>query len=369
MRTQFKIIHFHPNGSMASIFVAPLIQAERKRGYESTLITSVKQLAGEGTVIPYDINFRNLPGIIFAFIKICIVLSGKRPNVVISHNAKSSFLPLLAARIVGVQCRVYYNHGVPFMGYHGLVRWVLKLFEILNCFLATEVVAVSPEMRRLLLGVNPTARISVIGHGSACGIDLDKYNATRYADSPFRQNHGISKNDLVVVFVGRPEKRKGFDLVLKLWCTHFKDTSYKLVLCGPDKTTVLKRIPNIPSNIICMGFIENVPEILAGADCLMLPSLHEGLPYAVLEAMACECVVVANDVSGIQSLVRDGVNGYLVSGNAISNYAEVIKAMKNRGDELADIRGRGLETVRQYSRVDFLPAYLEFIECAMGVSL
>lgn len=357
-----RIIHFHPNGKFASIFVDPLVAAERSCGYSSTMVTSVNLPGTGGRVMPYDVSLRNLPGLLFVFIKICFFLKAQKPNVVITHNAKSSSLPLFAAWLTGVRSRVYYNHGVPFIAYRGFLRYLLKGLERINCTLATDIVTVSSDMRSVLLDLMPAAKVTLIGHGSACGVDLSTYNAPRYAESSFRKDHGIAEDDFVVVFVGRPERRKGYNLVLRLWKDHLREDEYKLVLCGSDVSDVLKILPKIPHNIICMGFAKNIPEVLSNSNCLVLPSLHEGLPYSVLEAMACGCLVVANDIDGIRNLIRSEENGYLIRDNAVLGYASLIKSLRNQTREIDAVRCRALETAQRFSRKQFLPAYIAYIE-------
>ena len=357
-----RIIHFHPNGKYASLFVDPLIAAERSYGYVSTLVTSVCLSNTGGRVIPYDLSLRNLPCLLIAFIKICQFLYSQKPNVVISHNSKSSSLPLLAAWLMGVRSRIYFNHGVSFIAYRGLIRYLLMGLERANCALATNVVTVSSDMRDILLNLKYAEKITIIGHGSACGLDLSIYNGPRYAESSFRKDHGISKDDFVMVYVGRPEGRKGYDLILRLWQEYFREDEYKLVLCGSDASDALKILSKVPRNVICMGFVQNIPEILSNSNSLILPSLHDGLSYAVLEAMACGCIVLANDIDGIRNLIRSGENGYLISNNSAPGFVSVIKSLRYKTRETEAIRRNSLETAQKFSRKQFLPIYLAFIE-------
>lgn len=361
-----KIVHLHPNGKFASQFVDPLILAERSRGYASTIITSTNSSGVDGKIIPYDLSLRNLAGLLLAFAKLCVLFAAQKPNLVVSHNTKSSSLPLLAAWLMGVKSRVYFNHGVPFVGYSGFLRGLLRLLEIINCTLATEIVTVSSDMKNLLLSVKPLAKVSLIAKGSACGIDLATYNASLYADSTFRRDNGILKEDIAMVFIGRPEKRKGFELVLRLWRDHVKDASIKLILCGPEQSDVLKVLTRVPPNVICMGFVNNIPEVLSNVQCLILPSLHEGLSYAVLEAMACNCLVLANDIDGIRNLVRNGHNGYLIKDNSVSGYVSLIFALKARSIEVSNMKLNALETAKLFSRESFLLSYLSTIERIVG---
>lgn len=358
-----KIIHCHPNGRMAAHFVEPLIQAELSQGYQSMMVNSCYVAVGRDKLIRYDLALSNLFGLPWHFLKLFFFLRQQRPDLLVSHNAKSSLLPLIAACISCVPKRIYFNHGVPYVGYRGILRLIFWLFEWLNCRLATEAVTVSPDMARILGQVRSQTKISVINRGSASGIDLDIYRRLNYRDSNFRQSHGIKEKDFVVVFVGRPERRKGFDAVMTLWDKFFTgEDDFRLVLCGPSHEAMTKNGQTLPANILCLGFCDNVPEVLCSADCLILPSLHEGLSYAVLEAMACGCLVLVNDIDGIRNLVEDQVNGFLVPGNSLEIYSRLLHAFRDNPEQYASVRVRGVETAAQFSRETFMPAYLSFIQ-------
>ena len=360
-----KIIHLHPNGIFASNFVDPLILAERSRGYVSTIITSANVSGIGGKIIPYDLRLRNLPGIFLSFAKLCVLFAVQKPDLVVSHNTRSSMLPLFAAWLMGVKSRLYYNHGVPFVAYRGFLRLFLILIERINCGFATEIVTVSLDMKDLILSIIPLANVSIIGNGSACGIDLEKYDTSLYSDSSFRKDCGILEEDIVVVFIGRPERRKGFELVLRMWRDYVKDSSIKLILCGAQQSDALKIIKKLPPNIICMGFVKNLPEVLSKADGMISPSLHEGLSYAVMEAMASGCLVIANDIAGIRNLVHNGHNGHLIPGNSVSDYVRLIFSLKTRNKAVSNMKSNAREDIKIYSRECFLPAYLSFIESAI----
>jgi len=368
MMTARKIVHLHPNGKFASTFVDPLILAERSKGYVSTIITSVNVSGVGGQIIPYDLKLRNLLGLFLAFAKLCVFFAVQKPDLVVSHNSKCSSLPLFAAWLMGVKSRIYFNHGVPFIGYRGFLRRLLNLIEIINCNLATEIVTVSLDMKNLLRSLKPLANISIISNGSACGIDLKRYRKSLYANSLFREDYGILKEDIVVVFIGRPERRKGFELILRLWRDYVNDSSFRLILCGPQQSDVLKVLTHLPLNVICMGYVKNIPEVLTKADCMILPSLHEGLSYAIMEAMACNCLVIANDISGIKNLIHNGHNGYLVKDNSVSDYVRLIFSLKARTKEVSIIKSNALKSVKKFSRNRFISAYLSFIERIVGVA-
>ena len=356
-----KILHFHSDGRMAALFIDPLVEGERSYGHTSELVTSIRKSKTSTVEIAYDLSFRNLLLLPIALIRLCMLIKARSPDILISHNTKSSPLPLLAGWLMKVKVRIYFNHGVPYVGYTGVMRWLLRLFERLNCLLATKILTVSSDMIRLLQDISLDIQPAIILNGSACGLDIDTYNKDRYRDSPWRQENHIGDNDIVVVFVGRPKRRKGFELALQVWANYLDDPRYKLVLCGASASDVLRFLPQIPDNVICLGFVKNIPEILSSANVLIMPSLHEGLSYAVLEAMACGCVVVANDIEGIRSLVSDGKNGYLVKNNSLSTYAELIQSVATEESKASEIRRQAVSTAALFSRELFIPAYLSFL--------
>ena len=362
MMIDMKILHFHPDERMAARFVYPLIEAERDHGHTSELVTSKNKSQASTLQIAYEISLRNLLFFPIAFVQIWRVIRNRKPDIVVSHNTTSALIPLLVAFLMRVKVRVYFNHGVPYVGYTGVVRWLLILLEVVNCKLASSVVTVSDDMINLLMEIMPNIRPKLIMNGSACGIDLNLYNRNLYEKSLWRSRNLISNDDTVVAFVGRPERRKGFEKALHIWTNFLKEARFKLVLCGATQSDVLSYLPAIPSNVICLGFVDNIPEVLSNVDGLLLPSLHEGLSYAVLEAMACGCPIIANDIPGVRSLVESGVHGYLVKENSMITYANIIRILHADRPHFDEMRYQSVARASIYSRKLFLPAYLSYLD-------
>jgi len=68
----------------------------------------------------------------------------------------------------------------------------------------------------------------------------------------------------------------------------------------------------IAGNVKFLGFRDDVPSLLQAMDIFVLPSLSEGLPLSILEALALKKSVVATNVGGVSEIMEDGVNGYIV---------------------------------------------------------
>lgn len=350
MKNQLKILHFHPDGRMAEKFVQPLIDKERGCGFTSKLIVS-RGSTDSLSPIKFDINLALLIFAPISLYKLYKIISSCKPKVVIAHNSRSALLPLFLAWILRVKHRIYFNHGVPYCAYGGVLCFILKNLERANIALSTEVITVSKDMTSLLCNVSPKVNPKLLGNGSACGIDLEKFKISSIE----------KKIERTWVFIGRPEVRKGFRLVLELWFKYFKDSSYTLTLCGPTKSDVLLFLPYIPSNILCLGFVDNVDTILARSTGLILPSYHEGFSYAILESMAAGTIVLANNIPGITSIIENGVNGFLIDGNKLDDYADLIHEIDLDPSLRNRIIEQAIHSSSKYDRSSIIGSYISYL--------
>lgn len=363
MKQKKKILHFHPNGILGCQFVKPLIQAERSVGYHSKMVVSSNSVDNDSILIPYDLNLKNLLALFPAFFQIYKLFISERPDILVSHNSKSSSIVLICAWLANVPQRIYFNHGVPYIAYKGLIKSALRSLELMNLFFSTQVLTVSKDMQILLQELDSKKDIQIIHEGSACGLDLSQYESNKYQNSTFRLDHNITSNDFLIIYIGRPEKRKGFSLVLEMWTKYFLKENFKLVLCGPSELDVVKFLGFLPDNVISLGFTNKVPEILSQSDLFILPSFHEGLSYATLESMASGCIVVANRIPGVQSLIKSGSSGFLVDNNTIKKYAEIIHKIQSNPIYFRNLtQFNALQVAKKFSRESFISKYLTYIE-------
>jgi glycosyltransferase involved in cell wall biosynthesis len=140
------------------------------------------------------------------------------------------------------------------------------------------------------------------------GIELDRYPARRPADL---RGFGIPSGRRVVTFVGRLEPQKGVDWLLataRQWLTKLPDGELLLVGLGPSEGALKAAVQaaGIADRVHFAGWRPDVPEILAASGLLVLPSVWEGMPNVVLEAMASRLPVVATDVEGVRELLGPG---------------------------------------------------------------
>ena len=145
------------------------------------------------------------------------------------------------------------------------------------------------------------------------GIDVDRI---RSAEPLERASLGVSSDEALLLWVGRMDPVKGLDALLAAVDVLCRSVPLKLLLVGdgvcrrPLEAEAARRA--LGRQVSFLGRRGDVPRLLRTADLFVFPSRTEGLPNALLEAMAASVPVVTTDAPGCHNLVTDGVTGRLV---------------------------------------------------------
>lgn len=154
-------------------------------------------------------------------------------------------------------------------------------------------------------------RLAVVYNGR----DLDTYRSA--SSEGLRAEFDIPEDAPVIGNVGRLVERKGQHDLLDAWPTiiaNHPDTHCLLVGDGPERSAIEARVAGLDRSeaVHVIGTRDDIPEILAMLDLFVFPSHYEGLPGAMIEAMAAGLPIVATAVDGITELITDGDSGTLV---------------------------------------------------------
>jgi glycosyltransferase involved in cell wall biosynthesis len=116
----------------------------------------------------------------------------------------------------------------------------------------------------------------------------------------------------VALFIGRLESMKGVDALLDAWQDVRRSVpDALLVIMGYGALRASLQSRSVP-DVRFVGVVDDPLPYLQAADCFVLPSLGEGLPVALLEAMATELPCVATSIGGTVDVIRPGIDGWLV---------------------------------------------------------
>lgn len=203
---------------------------------------------------------------------------------------------------------------------HGFINtdWRLQLYNRLDIWalrLCGRVLTVSKEIRNRLeeRGIDKE-RIRVVTNAVSIPTLTAQNDDGRRC---FQRQHGISPDEFVFVYVGRLSEEKGLLYLLDAFSELIRTgTRARLVLIGdgPQRQMLEQRVAelDLERQVSLTGFQKQIPPWLAVSDCFVLPSLTEGTPMVLLEAMAMEVPIVATGVGGVPDVITDGLNGLLV---------------------------------------------------------
>lgn len=155
------------------------------------------------------------------------------------------------------------------------------------------------------------------------GVDVKKINSTSVNRSAMRKEFGLNDNDYVILSVGQLSKRKNHEVIIRA-LAKIKNINVKYLLCGfgelEDYLKQLAKNMGVADRVIFAGYRKNIYEILQIVDCFAFPSLQEGLPVSLMEAMAAGVPVVCSRIRGNVDLIEEDVNGLLCEPNNVDAF-------------------------------------------------
>jgi len=258
-------------------------------------------------------------------------------DIIHAHTPKGGLIGMISSWLARIPNRVYTVHGLVLETAKGLRRGVLWLAEWLSCKLATQVLAVSPSLRQCVIneGICPAEKISVLGSGSVCGIDLKRFSPNESflsTRAKTRAEYHIPDDAIVIGFLGRLVFDKGIKTLVKAFeKLQQKVSKSYLLLVGNFETVrdslddeTVQKIKDNAHIVYNNEFVSDVLPFYAAMDIVTLPSRREGFGLTLIEAAALELPTVGTKVTGCVDAVVDGVTGLLVE---VDNSEELYQGM------------------------------------------
>ena len=253
-----------------------------------------------------------------------------RPDVVHTHKYKDSFIGTLVARSLGIPYVVRIVHGLPepFMGLRNAKMVAYTAADrLMTGWFVDRVVAVSSDIERVLIGLYGSNRVSCIHNG----IDLAAVRVTTSREA-LRRKWQIPEDAVVIGTVGRLVPVKGHAILLdatRILQASIGNVALVLVGDGPlrkDLEANAKRL-GLEKSVIFAGQQDQSYDFMNMMDVFVLPSLHEGIPMVVLEALALQRPVVATRVGGIPEVIEHGQTGFLAEPSDASSLARLLQRL------------------------------------------
>ena len=259
------------------------------------------------------------------FVQLVKYFRRNKRHIIHTHKYKDTILAAPAAKLCGIPHVVRTVHGLP-EPFQGLQALKIRFYETIerivsrNCVDAT--IGVSSQIESKYKTRGEVGRVACIRNG------IDLKERSRQIDRWLtRKELGIDPGTHVMGTVGRLTSVKGLPYLLMAAKNLLNlGMTVKVLIVGEgsirsDLETQARDL-GISEDVVFAGYREDTDDLLRAMDIFVLPSLSEGIPMALLEAMAASRVVIASRVGGIPEVIDDGVEGFLVEPRDVNGLTE-----------------------------------------------
>lgn len=293
-----------------------------KKGYEQTIISVNDRV--DPRVLEYfsreDIKFQVIgkTGLLagYGILRVLFQLKRERFDASVTTLFFSDLIGQVVTSLAGIPLRVSAQQSSN--QHYGLMRCLLlrSVLRLSNCIVLNSAKYLEVNRKRYLpdstpITVIPNA-VDVPSHGGGLPI------LRRRKDD----------QEFVLGMVGRLAVEKEHEIAIRA-LAQLKHRNVRLVITGEGPHgRHLKEVANklgVDEQVEFLGYVSDVHEVYKKIDVLLQISKYEGLPTALLEAMAAGCPVIATSVDGTKELVREGSTGWVVPANDPGALAEVVE--------------------------------------------
>jgi len=289
-----------------------------------------------------------------------------RIDIVYAHNCYADLVTVVAARRVRVKTITTAYVWFDFDWKRNLLQWIDA--QAMRWFDRVTAHCENTRDETLKRGFKAEDISTLI-----CGFETHRIELDGPRRQQLRAEHGASEGATVLINVARfyPEKAHVFLLEsFALLLQQRPDTWLWLAGVGPLEEEIRGAVDRlqIGHRVRLLGFVVNLPELLALADIQVHPAHIEGVPLAICEGMAAGLPIVASDVGGLPEILDHGRNGVLVQGLQQARFADAVRGLMDEPQRARDYGARARHFIENdYSlttavrRVE--ATYLELAAC------
>jgi L-malate glycosyltransferase len=246
-------------------------------------------------------------------------LRNKHIDIIHSHRYKENILAGTVKNKCDIKRLVQTVHGAS-EPHGGLASLRSRGYTLANRFITKyyfdRIIAVSDDIRLQLIRHYPPSKLQTIHNA----VNPQKIKPAKTVEA-VKCEFNIPAGAPIIGAVGRMVPIKAYDLFLSMAREILKinpQARFMLVGDGPQKTLLqdMSAKMNIADRIIFPGFRDDLVYIVNAFDIFVISSFHEGVPMALLEAMALKKAIVSTAVGGIKEVIQDDISGLLVPSQA-----------------------------------------------------
>lgn len=247
---------------------------------------------------------------------------------------------------------IYVAHGFHFFKGSPIKSWILYYPVEYICAQFTDcIVTINDEDYHRACGFYRSGK-GHVEYIPGVGIDIDKFKGNNNRNEMLR-SLSIPENSKVIVTVGELVPGKNHATGLKAFAKANLNNTY-YVICGIGRyESELRKLVynlNIQEKVIFAGYRTDINEINQVSDLFLFPSIREGLPVSVMEAMASGLPVICSNVRGNRDLIIDGKGGYVLDKYDVEGFAKAIVLVLSDEKKIENMRKFNIDRINKYDK-------------------
>ena len=356
-------------------FHIPTLKLFKDMGWETAVAARNDYSNPEDCQIPYCDQFYDIPfdrhpfgpENVECYIRLRDIIDRGDYQIVHCHTPVGGVLGRLAARKARKEgTRVLYTaHGFHFYRGAPLKNWLMYYpAEKLCSFLVDDIITINQEDWNFAKKHFRKPRIFYL---PGIGVDVDRFSKAPDSPIDFRSRFHIRGDEKVMISVGEMTANKNHRTIIRaLTRSQLGDIHYMIVGGGVGRTRLEKYAAelNVSDRVHFLGYRNDIAALLHASDVFVFPSYREGLPVALMEAMAAGVPIVASRIRGNVELIEDGVNGLLCAPQDVDGFVDNIRKLLDEPDLAANFRSNGLQKIKGFD-MKIVTEKLRGIYCKM----
>ncbi len=301
----------------------------------------------------YNIPFQRnplKPQNLKAFLSLKKLVDSEKFSLIHTHTPVGGILTRLAAaklRRQGTKV-IYTAHGFHFFKGAPIINWLIYFTaEWLCSFFTDTLITINGEDFNNAKKLLHAGRVCYV---PGVGVDTERFGSTRSKRETLLSEISADENSILLLSVGELSDRKNHSVTIKA-LSQIKDERVHLVIAGrgekEGELRFLAKELGVDGRVHLLGFRTDIAELMKSADIFVFPSLQEGLPVALMEAMACSMPSVCSEIRGNTDLI-DGSDGVLCKVNDTAAFASAVKRLINDETLRNGMAEKALEKSREY---------------------
>ena len=318
-------------------------------------VEALKKILFSKKITFYQIDFArdvtNISQNIKAYKQLEQIISTENYELIHCHSPIGGFVGRLAARGQrkhGTKV-LYTAHGFHFYKGAPLKNWLLYYPVEKFCARFTDVlITINNEDYALAKKKMKAKRVEYV---PGVGIDLSRFENIQVDRDAKRREIGVPEDAFLLISVGELSERKNHKVILQaLSKIKLKNIHYVIVGRGAllSELQDFALSQGVYDNVHFLGFRNDVAELYKVSDLFCVPSIHEGLPVALMESMASGLPCVVSRIRGNTDLISEN-SGLLINTNDVDGFAQAIFNLANNSELCVRMGIENKKKSRQYS--------------------